>query len=134
MSTPQPFHRDPSTGWGNPSGLCEHLELSAETGEWATQKREQLSTLHVRACECLAESYILNDEASTAVDVASQAVAAQPYRETAYQWLMRAHAAAGNRAEALRVYEDCRRLVRDQLGVTPSADTEKVYLDILRSR
>ena len=108
--------------------------LSAETGEWATQKREQLSTLHVRACECLAESYILNGEASTAVDVASHAVEAQPYRETAYQWLMRAHAAAGNRAEALRVYEDCRRLVSDQLGVTPSADTEKVYLDILRSR
>lgn len=108
--------------------------LQGETAEWATQKREQLSTLHVRACECLAESYIRNDEAAIAVDVAGQAVAAQPYRETAYQVLMRAHSAAGNRAEALRVYEDCRRRISDHLGVTPSADTENVYLGILRSR
>ncbi len=108
--------------------------LQAETREWASQRREQLATLHLRACECLAESYILNDEASIAVDVVGQAVAAQACRETAYQWLIRAHAAAGNRVEALRVYEDCRRLISDHFGVMPSDDTEGVYLGILCSR
>ena len=96
--------------------------------------REQLGTLHVRSCECLAETYIRNGEASIAVDVARQAVAAQPFRETAYQLLMRAHAAAGNRAEALRIFEECRRRISDHLGVAPSAETEGVYLGILRSR
>jgi DNA-binding SARP family transcriptional activator len=108
--------------------------LPAETGDWAAQKREQLVTFHVRACECLAETYIRNDEPSIAVDVAHQAVAAQPFRETAYQVLMRAHAAAGNRAEALRTFEECRRQISDNLGVAPSPDIEAVYLEILRSR
>ncbi len=108
--------------------------LPAETGDWVVQKREQLATFHVRACECLAETYIRNDEPSIAVDLAHQAVAAQPFRETAYQILMRAHAAAGNRAEALRTFEQCRCWISDNLGVAPSADTEAVYLEILRSR
>jgi DNA-binding SARP family transcriptional activator len=108
--------------------------LPAETGDWVTQQREHLATFHVRACECLAETYIRNDEPSIAVDLARKAVAAQPFRETAYQFLMRAHAAMGNRAEALRVYEECRRWISDHLGVAPSADTETLYLQILRSR
>lgn len=108
--------------------------LPAESGEWAVTQREQLATFHVRACECLAQTYIRNGEPTIAVDLARQAVAAQPYRETAYQILMRAYAAAGNRAEALRAFEECRRYISDQLGVAPSADTEQVYLGILRSR
>ena len=32
----------------------------------------------------------------------------EPFRETAYQLLMRMHAAAGDRAEALRVFARCR--------------------------
>lgn len=107
--------------------------LPAETGEWAVNQREQLATLFVRACECLAEAYVRNEQPLIAVDLARQAVVAQPYRETAYQILMRAHAAAGNRAEALRVFEECRRHISDQLGVAPSPDTEQVYLGILRS-
>jgi SARP family transcriptional regulator, regulator of embCAB operon len=108
--------------------------LPAETGDWVARQRERLATFHVRACECLAETYIRNGEASIAVDLARQAVLAQPYRETAHQMLMRAHAAAGNRAEALRAFEECRRHISDHLGVAPSADTEHVYLGILRSR
>jgi DNA-binding SARP family transcriptional activator len=46
---------------------------------------------------------------------------------------MRAHAAVGNRAEALRVNERCRSLLSEELGVPPSSQTEAVYLDILRS-
>src|SRR4030095_10266474 len=42
-------------------------------------------------------------------------------------------AAAGNRAEALRVYSNCRKLFRDELGATPSPQTEAVFLQILRA-
>jgi len=64
---------------------------------------------------------------------AKETVAIEPFRETSYQLLMQAHAAVGNRAEALRVYERCRNLLSEELGVSPSPQTEAVYLDILRS-
>jgi len=46
---------------------------------------------------------------------------------------MRAHATAGNRAEALRVYAKCRKLFRDELGTEPSEKTAGVFLSILKS-
>jgi pentatricopeptide repeat protein len=55
----------------------------------------------------------------------------EPFRETGYRLLMRAHTEAGNPAEALRVYERCRRVLADELGTSPSPQTEAVYLDLL---
>ena len=58
---------------------------------------------------------------------------AEPFDEMACQALMRAHAVAGNRAEALRVYANCRKLFRDELGAEPSEQTAAVFLSILRA-
>ena len=64
---------------------------------------------------------------------AKEAVALEPFRESGYRRLMEIHVAAGNRAEALRVYERCRRLLADELGAFPSPETEAIYRDLLRT-
>jgi DNA-binding SARP family transcriptional activator len=107
--------------------------LMGEEGPWTTVKRSGLREILVRAHECLSEPSIWHREPEYAVKHAREAVALEPFRETSYQLLMRAHAAVGNRAEALRVYERCRSLLSEELGVPPSSQTEAVYLDILRS-
>ena len=63
---------------------------------------------------------------------AEQTIALAPFRETGYRRLMEAHVAAGNRAEALRVYERCRRLLADELGAYPSPETESIYRELAR--
>ena len=107
--------------------------LMGEEGPWVTLKRSELRNVLLRAHECLSEPGIWHKEPASAVKHAKEAVAIEPFRERSYQLLMRAHAAVGNRAEALRVYERCRRLLSEELGVPPSPQTEAVYLDILRS-
>jgi SARP family transcriptional regulator, regulator of embCAB operon len=107
--------------------------LMGEEGPWVTLKRSELRDVLVRAHECLSEPSIWHTEPEYAVKHAKEAVAIEPFRETSYQLLMRAHAAVGNRAEALRVYERCRNLLSEELGVSPSPQTEAVYLEILRS-
>ena len=62
---------------------------------------------------------------------AEQAIELAPFREAGYRRLMEAHVAAGNRAEALRVYERCRRLLADELGAYPSPETESMYRALL---
>jgi hypothetical protein len=47
--------------------------------------------------------------------------------------LVEAHAAGGNRAEALRVYERCRRLLAEELGTYPSPETESIYRELLEA-
>lgn len=46
---------------------------------------------------------------------------------------MEAHVAAGNRAEALRVYERCRQLLAEELGAYPSPETEAIYRSLLEA-
>jgi DNA-binding SARP family transcriptional activator len=47
--------------------------------------------------------------------------------------LMRAHLSAGNPAEALRAYERCRQVMREELGVSPSQETKELRSDVLAS-
>jgi DNA-binding SARP family transcriptional activator len=44
---------------------------------------------------------------------------------------MRAHLAAGNRAEALRSYESLRSMLADELGVPPEPESESLYQEAL---
>src|SRR5215212_5461293 len=86
-------------------------------GPWVTLKRSELREVLLRAHECLSEPSMWHTEPEYTVKHAKEAVAIEPFRETSYRLLMRAHAVVGNRAEALRVYERCRRLLSEELGV-----------------
>jgi DNA-binding SARP family transcriptional activator len=64
--------------------------------------------------------------------VAREAIDLEPDRESSHQRLMRAEAALGNRAEAVRAYHRCRDLLREELGVDPSSETQALFTRILR--
>jgi len=51
---------------------------------------------------------------------ARELIELEPYRESAYALLMETHAARGNIAEALRTFDGLRRLLREELGLSPS--------------
>jgi DNA-binding SARP family transcriptional activator len=108
--------------------------LPDEDQPWVRQQREHLRRVWRRALLVLSAVSVRNGEHALGIQHAAGALAAEPFDEVACQALMRAHAAAGNRAEALRVYANCRKLFRDELGADPSPHTAAVFLDILRSR
>jgi predicted ATPase/DNA-binding SARP family transcriptional activator len=60
-------------------------------------------------------------------------LAASPTRETLAVLLMRALAADGRRAAALRVYEQTRERLADELGADPSAQLTGLHLELLRA-
>jgi DNA-binding SARP family transcriptional activator len=47
--------------------------------------------------------------------------------EELYQRLIAGYQELGRQAEAVITYERCRRRLRDVLGVTPSAETERLH-------
>jgi DNA-binding SARP family transcriptional activator len=100
--------------------------LSGADGLWVERRRDALRQLLVRALDVLVEVHTWNREPAMAVRVAEQAVSLEPFRESGYRHLMKLHHRAGDRAQALRVYERCRRLLAEELGAAPSAETEAV--------
>lgn len=70
-------------------------------------------------------------DADQSVVAARRLLVADRYRETSHEKLIRAHLVAGNRAEALRAFGDCARLMREELGVEPSAPVQAAYEEAL---
>jgi DNA-binding SARP family transcriptional activator len=105
--------------------------LPGEEGPWVEEVRRELHDARVRALEVLARARIDLDQPALAAAAASEAVRLEPYRESAYRLLIASQASGGNRAEALRTYERCRRLLAEELGVDPAPETEALYLTLL---
>jgi hypothetical protein len=54
----------------------------------------------------------------------------EPFHESGYALLMRAHAQRGDRAAALRAFHTCVDVLERELGVEPSAQTRALYDDL----
>ena len=102
-------------------------------GLWIDSIRDRLREVLLWALCILSESYAQQRKYQLAVSAAEAVIALTPFRERTYQLLMRAHAAAGNPAEALLVYDRCRRLLVEELGVQPAAETAALHLSLLRN-
>ena len=102
--------------------------LPESEGAWVERRQAELRELHLRALETLADAAEATGDWAGALRAAEEAVSVEPFRESAHLRLMRAHAGAGNRGEALRAYERCRRVLAEELGVGPSPATEAAYL------
>ena len=105
--------------------------MATEDGNWVRAKRRECEGVRVRALNTLADASLQSGRAEASVQWAEQAVEVEPFRDSGYRRLMAAHAAAGNRAEALQVYDRCRRLLAEELGAYPSPETEAAYRRLL---
>ncbi len=113
------------------ASLVRQPFLPGEDGTWVEEKRRGLTDVRGRALTVLADAHLRSGDAPEAAKWAEQTIALEPYRETGYRRLMEAHVAAGNRGEALRVYEQCRTLLAEELGAYPSPETESIYRALL---
>jgi DNA-binding SARP family transcriptional activator len=104
-------------------------------GPWVEECREDVRRLHLRALTCYAEACLAlatTTELASAERSARELVRSEPLDENGHRLLMRALAARGHRAEALREYERLRRMLLDELGVGPGPDTRALHKDILQ--
>ena len=121
-------------GWaGAATAIARRPFLPGEEGDWIAARRAGLRALLLRGLDCFVPVFLWSGETLQAVRAAEEAIALEPFRETGHRHLMRAHAAAGNRAEALRAFQRCRALLAEELGADPSPETESVYLEVLRA-
>lgn len=94
--------------------------------EWLMGQRARLHDLAIMALDRLANR--LSGDA--AIQAAKSLLALDPLREASHRVLMNALAMQGEHDLALRQYQECRRLLRQELDVAPSAETEVLHRKI----
>jgi TolB-like protein/Tfp pilus assembly protein PilF len=91
--------------------------------DWLAGKRAALREIACETFERAVAQAEVNADWRKAVELAKRLVGLDPYRESGHRRLMELHAAAGDRAEAVRQYRACERLLRDELDITPARET-----------
>ena len=122
--------RDPRRAYGPAVVACTILRrefLPGEEGAWIDRQREELRRARLRALDCLAQIHAATGEHALALRAAEEAVDLEPFREAGYRRLMLLHDAAGNRAEAMRVYGRLEALLAKELSTVPGPDTRHVF-------
>jgi SARP family transcriptional regulator, regulator of embCAB operon len=122
--------------WG-PAGIAYHIAtrpfLAGLEALWIEPWRRRLEEVRLRGLECFVAAGLgLGGPAlAQAEERARMLTALAPYRETGHRMLMEALERRGNVAEALRVYERLRALLREELGVAPSPTVQAVHRRLL---
>jgi DNA-binding SARP family transcriptional activator len=111
-------------GWALASrAIASRPLLPGEEAEWLDDLRLRLVDIRLRSLECLAEIWLVTRDPEAAARDANEALAIDPFRESAHRLLIRAYLAAGEHGAAMRAYAACREQFREELGVAPSAET-----------
>jgi DNA-binding SARP family transcriptional activator len=103
---------------------------------WLDAWRRRLDDTLERALEAYAAACLElgGTELAGAERAARRLLDHNPVRETGYGLLMRALAARGNVPEALRVYEQARTVLRDELGIPPGPAIVRLHSALLEGR
>ena len=91
----------------------------------------RLDSLRAAAVEDAAESGLALGRARELIGELELAVAEEPLRERRWALLMLALYRSGRQADALGAYHRARAVLRDEVGVDPGAELQRLHLDML---
>ena len=100
--------------------------------EWALHTRASLHGEYLSLLADLADGYGRQGHYQHAIAICREILVHERSREIVYRQLMLYHYCAGDQSQALKVFEDCRRALDEELGVAPMPETTELYHKIQR--
>jgi predicted ATPase/DNA-binding SARP family transcriptional activator len=95
--------------------------------EWQFFEREGLRRELEGALQSLVRWHAAQEDLEPAIAYARRRLALEPLQESAHRELMQLYAWHGQRAAALRQYQQCFRILEAELGTPPEEETTRLY-------
>jgi DNA-binding SARP family transcriptional activator/tetratricopeptide (TPR) repeat protein len=117
-----------------PLNIASRGLLPGAQATWLEAPRRELEDVRHQALEVIGRAGLMmgGTQLQSAERAARALIETEPYRESGYVVLMEALSARGNAAEALRVFDGLRTLLRDELGTNPSPEAIAAHDRLLR--
>ncbi|TAL26211.1 MAG: AAA family ATPase [Nitrospirae bacterium] len=109
------------------------MPLDAEQ-PWTPGTRERLENKLIRIITMAGIYYENRGHHDRAVEFYRKGIGIDKLAEELYQRLMLCYQKLGQEAEALKIYNRCRRALLSDLGITPSSRTEDIYNKMLKTQ
>jgi TolB-like protein/DNA-binding SARP family transcriptional activator len=114
--------------------LLADIEIAEEAWrEWLDVQRQRLEALALDTMVKLGEQQLQAGDHEQTLNSANRAIEISNLREDAHRLAMRALAAGGRRADALKHYEDLAALLERELAVEPDPATKALAAELRRS-
>ena len=111
--------------------IAHRVFLPGFEASWVDDWRRLVEALELDALECETRALLGVGEVAVAAQAAQRLVDRAPFRESGYCLLMEALERAGNRAQALLVYDRLRGLLAEELGAAPGPEATRVHERLL---
>ncbi len=95
--------------------------------EWIAGQRSLLKGAMLQALHTLVLRHLEREENAAGIEYANRLLVLEPWREEVHRCLMVLLARSRQRTAALAQYETCRRILAEELGVAPMAETTALY-------
>lgn len=124
-------------GWA-PSHIALNVSrrtfLTGLDAPWIDEVRRHLDDIRLRALDCWTTVGlgIGGPELADAEAAARKLIVEAPLRERGYVLLMRVLDARGDQAEAVRIYEQLRQRLSDELGISPGPNARALHARIVQ--
>jgi class 3 adenylate cyclase/DNA-binding SARP family transcriptional activator len=110
----------------------DYLEDDLYT-KWTMQKRQETRASFIDVLQRMASLYERNGNARKSIEICKLLTKVDPGCEEAYRKLMLLYSHIGMRTEAIRAYDECKRVLRLELDVDPDELTTSIYRRIAES-
>ncbi len=109
------------------------LPDNREFEEWQFYQGDELRRSLAEVLSLLVQWHTGRGEFEPAITYGRRQLSLDPLSEPAHRQLMRLLAWSGQQSAALRQYQECVRLLHDELGIEPEEETRKLY-EAIRKR
>jgi len=99
--------------------------------DWVAAEQERYRRLVMRGLAVLSQLHQVNHDLQAALDALNRALAFDPLQEDLQRAALRLQYLSGDRAGAIRRYDHLRKLLDEEMGVPPMAETRVLYDAIL---
>lgn len=106
--------------------------LTGESDDWTSNTRDHWRERYLYVLTRLAECYSRLGSYPEAIDACRRAIQADPHYEEGHRRLMLYYYLWGERTQALKIYEDYRRRLAEELGLSPSSPMEELRRQIIQ--
>lgn len=104
------------------------------TGEWYLPEQRRLKDLYGQALERVAEIHLRLGELPEVLRFGQLGLDNDPCSEATHRLLMRCYAAQRQQQFVSRQYQVCAAALREELGVSPSDETTKLFHELISAR
>lgn len=102
--------------------------------DWCLYDRERLRLLHLNALTKLMLFHELNGTYERGLAHGQRTLAHDPTREKVHRQMMRLFWLVGDRSAALAQYKCCAQVLNEELGISPTQQTQLLYRQMVRDR